>query len=104
MPPVNERRVSFLGEFGGLGHRVDGHYWGDSDQGRAVGTKKGVFAYGGMKDTSTREGLEKTYLGLIEKLGGNVTKCVFLMELAGLKGREKLAGHGVECVITYPGK
>ena len=69
MPPVNERRVSFLGEFGGLGHRVDGHYWGDSDQGRAVGTKKGVFAYGGMKDTSTREGLEKTYLGLIEKLG-----------------------------------
>jgi hypothetical protein len=69
MPPVNERRVSFLGEFGGLGHRVEGHYWGDSDQGRAVGTKKGVFAYGGMKDTSTREGLEKTYLGLIEKLG-----------------------------------
>lgn len=34
-----------------------------------MGTKKGVFAYGGMKDTSTREGLEKTYLGLIEKLG-----------------------------------
>ena len=69
MPSVNERRVSFLGEFGGLGHRVEGHYWGDSEQGRAVGAKKGAYAYGGMKDTSTREGLEKTYLGLIEKLG-----------------------------------
>ena len=41
---------------------------------------------------------------LIEKLGGTVTKCVFLMELAGLKGREQLKGYNVETVIAYEGK
>ena len=41
---------------------------------------------------------------LIEQLGGEVVKVVFLMELAGLKGREKLAGYDVESVICYEGK
>ena len=41
---------------------------------------------------------------LIEKLGGTVEKCVFLMELAGLKGREQLKGYDVETVVTYEGK
>lgn len=41
---------------------------------------------------------------LIEELGGEVVKIVFLMELAGLKGREKLAGYDVESVICYEGK
>lgn len=41
---------------------------------------------------------------LIEELGGEVVKIVFLMELAGLKGREKLAGYDVASVIRYEGK
>lgn len=41
---------------------------------------------------------------LIEELGGEVIKIVFLMELAGLKGREKLAQYNVESVICYEGK
>ena len=41
---------------------------------------------------------------LIEELGGEVVKIVFLMELAGLKGREKLAEYDVESVICYEGK
>ena len=41
---------------------------------------------------------------LVEQLGGEVVKIVFLMELAGLKGREKLAGYDVESVICYEGK
>ncbi len=40
---------------------------------------------------------------LIEQLGGEVVKIAFLMELAGLKGREKLKGYDVASVITYPG-
>ena len=60
MIKVNDRRISFLGEFGGLGHPVDGHTWRDA---------KGSWGYGGIADTATREGLEKTYLGLMEKLG-----------------------------------
>jgi hypothetical protein len=71
MPPVNDRRVSFLGEFGGLGHPVEGHIWRYFDQGKvALGEKSGGdWGYGGIQDTKTREGLEKTYLGLMEKLG-----------------------------------
>ena len=41
---------------------------------------------------------------LVEELGGQVVKIVFLMELAGLKGREKLKGYDVSSVICYPGK
>ena len=41
---------------------------------------------------------------LIEELGGKVVKIAFLMELAGLKGREKLKGYDVESVISYDGK
>jgi len=31
-------------------------------------------------------------------------KVIFLMELAGLEGRKKLAGYDVDSVIIYPGK
>ena len=41
---------------------------------------------------------------LIEKLGGEVAKMVFLMELKGLNGREKLAKYDVASVISYVGK
>ena len=41
---------------------------------------------------------------LVEELGGEVVKIIFLMELAGLNGREKLNGYAVESVITYEGK
>lgn len=41
---------------------------------------------------------------MIEALGGEVVKIIFLMELAGLKGREKLKGYDVESVICYEGK
>ena len=71
MPPVNARRISLLGEFGGLGHPVQGHVWRHFDQGKAaLGEKSdGDWGYGGIKDTKTRDGLEKTYLGLMDKLG-----------------------------------
>ena len=41
---------------------------------------------------------------MVERLGGEVVKIVFLMELAGLKGRERLKGYDVESVICYEGK
>jgi adenine phosphoribosyltransferase len=41
---------------------------------------------------------------LIEMLGGEVVKIVFLIELKGLKGRDKLTGYNVESVIQYEGK
>jgi adenine phosphoribosyltransferase len=41
---------------------------------------------------------------LIELLGGEVVKIIFLMELKGLKGREKLSEYNVDAVIQYDGK
>lgn len=40
---------------------------------------------------------------LVEELGGEVVKIIFLMELAGLKGREKLSRYDVASVIRYEG-
>ncbi len=40
---------------------------------------------------------------LVEMLGGEVVKISVVMELAGLKGREKLGKYNLESLITYPG-
>lgn len=40
---------------------------------------------------------------LVKQLGGEVVKIVFLMELEGLSGRDKLAGYDVKSIISYPG-
>ena len=40
-------------------------------------------------------------LRLIERLGGKVVGTVFLIELAFLKGRERLRGYDVDALITY---
>ena len=42
--------------------------------------------------------------GLVEQLGGKVVKICFVMELAGLCGREKLKNYTVESAIIYEGK
>ncbi|MBO4336648.1 MAG: adenine phosphoribosyltransferase [Lachnospiraceae bacterium] len=63
--------------------------------GQKVAVVDDLIATGGTIEASIK---------MIEKLGGEVVKVVFLMELAGLKGREKLKGYDVESVITYEGK
>lgn len=40
---------------------------------------------------------------LMEKLGAQVVKVVCLMELKGLKGRERIGDYQVETVISYEG-
>ena len=57
-----------------------------------------------IDDLIATGGTVEAAVKLIEKLGGEVVKIVFLMELAGLKGREKLAGYDVASVIRYEGK
>ena len=57
-----------------------------------------------VDDLIATGGTIEAIIKLIEKLGGVVVKICFVMELAGLKGREKLAGYPVESVITYEGK
>ncbi len=57
-----------------------------------------------IDDLSATGGTVEAMIKLIEKLGGVVVKNVFLMELAGLNGRDKLKGYDVDSVIVYPGK
>ena len=57
-----------------------------------------------IDDLIATGGTNEAIVRLIEGLGGEVVKTVFLMELAGLNGRDKLKGYDVESVIAYPGK
>ena len=56
-----------------------------------------------VDDLLATGGTAKAAIELIEELGGKVVKCIFLMELAGLKGREVLEGYDVASVLVYPG-
>lgn len=57
-----------------------------------------------IDDLMATGGTNEAIIRLIEGLGGVVVKTVFLMELEGLKGRERLKGYDVDSVIAYPGK
>jgi adenine phosphoribosyltransferase len=46
-------------------------------------------------------GTAKALCELVEQLGGQVVGCAFLIELAFLAGRERLAGYAVHALITY---
>ena len=57
-----------------------------------------------VDDLIATGGTTEAIIKLIEQLGGEVVKVVFLMELQGLNGRDKLQGYDVQAVIKYEGK
>ena len=57
-----------------------------------------------VDDLIATGGTIEAAIKLVEQLGGEVVKGIFLMELAVLKGRERLKGYDVASVITYEGK
>lgn len=57
-----------------------------------------------IDDLMATGGTIEAIIKLVEALGGEVVKIVFLMELEGLEGRKKLEGYNVDTVIAYPGK
>jgi adenine phosphoribosyltransferase len=57
-----------------------------------------------IDDLIATGGTIEACIKMVEALGGKVVKVVFLMELAGLKGRERLKGYDVDSVIIYEGK
>lgn len=57
-----------------------------------------------VDDLIATGGTTEAMIKLVESLGGEVVGVVVLMELAGLKGREKLAGYRLDSAIVYPGK
>ena len=57
-----------------------------------------------VDDLIATGGTIEASIQMIEELGGEVVKVIFLMELAGLKGRERLEKYDVASVIRYDGK
>lgn len=57
-----------------------------------------------IDDLMATGGTNEAMIRLIEGLGGEVVRAVFLMELAGLNGRKRLEGYDIDSVIVYPGK
>lgn len=57
-----------------------------------------------VDDLIATGGTIEASIQMIEELGGEVVKVIFLMELAGLKGRERLKDYDVDSVIIYEGK
>ena len=57
-----------------------------------------------VDDLIATGGTIEAAIKLIERLGGEVVDCLFLVELAGLKGRERLSNYNVDSVVAYEGK
>ena len=57
-----------------------------------------------VDDLIATGGTTEAIVKLIEQLGGQVVKICFVMELAGLKGREHLKGYDVDSAIISEGK
>ena len=59
MWPVNDRRASFLGEFGGIGCRVEGHLWTDK-----------AWGYGGTGKDTDRNAVQDKFVTLMDHVAG----------------------------------
>ena len=57
-----------------------------------------------LDDLIATGGTIKAAAELVEELGGQVAKILFLIELRGLEGRKLLEGYDVESVVAYDGK
>jgi adenine phosphoribosyltransferase len=52
-------------------------------------------------DVLATGGTSKAKIDLVEQLGGNVVACAYVVELAFLEGRRRLAGHDVHALVRY---
>lgn len=57
-----------------------------------------------VDDLIATGGTTEAMIKLVESLGGEVVDVVVLIELAGLKGREKIKNYRLDAAITYEGK
>ncbi len=57
-----------------------------------------------IDDLLATGGTMEASISLVEKLGGEVVRILFVIELVDLKGRERLAKYDVRSIIKYEGK
>ncbi len=57
-----------------------------------------------VDDLIATGGTMEAIIRLVEALGGEVVKILFVLELKGLEGRKKLAKYDVGALVSYEGK
>ena len=57
-----------------------------------------------VDDLLATGGTAKAIAQLVEQLGGEVVGMLFMIELAGLKGREFLKGYSIDSALIFEGK
>lgn len=57
-----------------------------------------------IDDLLATGGTTEAAIKLVEKLGGEVVGCAFLIELVDLKGREKLSKYNIKALMQYEGE
>ena len=57
-----------------------------------------------VDDLIATGGTAAAAINLVEKLGGQILECAFVIDLPDLKGKEKLNGHKVFCLVESEGE
>lgn len=57
-----------------------------------------------VDDLIATGGTTEAMIKLVESLGGEVAGVLVMMELAGLKGRQRIAGYRLDSAVVYEGK
>jgi len=90
--PYKKRRIDYKLEYGEDGLEV---HEDAIKPGERIVVVDDLLATGGTAEAGCK---------LVEELGGEVVKILFLVELTELHGRKKLAGYDIESVISFEGK
>lgn len=57
-----------------------------------------------IDDLIATGGTASAAVSLVEKMGGRIHECAFVIDLPDLKGKEKLNGHNVFCLVEFEGE
>ena len=57
-----------------------------------------------IDDLIATGGTTEAMIRLVERLGGEVVKILFVLELKGLEGRKRLQGYQISSLVSYEGK
>ncbi len=57
-----------------------------------------------IDDLIATGGTAAAAVNLVEKMGGRILECAFVIDLPDLKGREKLNGHNSFCLVEFEGE
>ena len=57
-----------------------------------------------VDDLIATGGTAAAAVNLVEKMGGQILECAFVIDLPDLKGKERLNGHNTFCLVEFEGE